>query len=389
MMGNLKTRGRLEELAVSKLAAHGWTIVGGDRRGLDLNLFVQFEGISGKVSFRNALDLPQGLAENADSDPCSVWIELGEPIGEPTRWSLWDEYDFRDQIKSQRFIATIVHEAIGKGWAKVAGGDVEPGQTWRSPSNTLETIISRAECLAPSRDEADRRREIWRTQRHNFDAQHKKLNPVTYGVLFFIFLALPVGLFFTEWLRRGEVTTALIGGTVLCSVFLLIFVIHLFVLLIRHVRRPRDPAAGMDAVVNALRVSGAFDAFDSMASKTRHGLPVVVRSQDHLDKGEAPLTVSRVHASSSKHGVTLEADLCEIRWPEGVAPEIRFLPQRWLLVELIGSPEELAQIPSYHRSDRLEDQIRWLFTGEELDGAFENLLRAVSASLVRTAAPYR
>ncbi|HPB96906.1 MAG: hypothetical protein BWY17_00675 [Deltaproteobacteria bacterium ADurb.Bin207] len=108
-----------------------------------------------------------------------------------------------------------------------------------------------------------------------------------------------------------------------------------------------------------------------------------------LDEGTAPLAVSRVKASSSKHGVTLEADLCEIRWPEGVASEIRFLPQRWLLVDLTGSPEELAQLPSHHREERVDDKLRWLLTGEELDGAFEDLLRATSTFLLRTGAPYR
>lgn len=97
---------------------------------MGLDLFVQFEGISGNVSFRNASSLPQGMAENATSDPCSVWTELGEPVAEPTRWSLWDQYTFG---KDHKFIATIIHET---------SGDVEPGQIWRSPSKTLETISS-------------------------------------------------------------------------------------------------------------------------------------------------------------------------------------------------------------------------------------------------------
>ena len=283
-MGNIQTRGHVEELAISKLEAHGWTVVGGERRGVDLDLFVQFDGISGKVFFRNAFNLSQGMAETANSDPCSVWIELGEPVGEPTWWSLWDQYRFGQGSKEHAFIATIIHEAIGIGWTKVAGGDVEPGQTWRSPSKTLDTIISRAACLAPSRNEADRRYEIWKKQRHNFGSPPKKHSLV----LFLVLLAMPVGVMFFDWLDNGKLTIASIVGPVLLSILPFIFLLDLLKTSKDHLRRPRNLVAGVDAVVNAMRITGVFDVFKVTTAKLRHGLPVVVRSHGYLDRHHQP-----------------------------------------------------------------------------------------------------
>ena len=41
--------GRVEQFALAKLRQRGWTIIGADRKGLDLDLHVSFEGARGKV----------------------------------------------------------------------------------------------------------------------------------------------------------------------------------------------------------------------------------------------------------------------------------------------------------------------------------------------------
>lgn len=386
-MGNITTRGRVEEIAVSTLEERGWTIMRGDRQGLDLDLSVRFEGTEGKVLFRNALSAPKGMEESAETDPCFVRIELGEPTGEPTRWSLWDSYEFKGSKESPKYIATIVHEAIGDGWTIVAGGDVEPGRSWYDVHRTLKRIISRAECLAPNHEETDRRRELWKTQRHNFSAQEKKIHPLLWGFLFFMFCG-PSLLVSSSWLEGIEVTEQLIGATVVATLLLLGFIGIVTATLIRRARRPREPVDGMDAVVETFRATGMFDTFELTAAKVRDGLPVVVQGS-YLDEGRAPLTLSRVTATSSKHNVTLDADLCLVRWPDRIASEARFLPDRWLTMDLTGPPEELAKIPSFHRSDQWEDQVRWLFSGRDLDDLFEDLLRTAATSLTGTTSPYR
>ena len=64
-----------------------------------------------------------------------------------------------------------------------------------------------------------------------------------------------------------------------------------------------------EAVAGSLRESGAFELVKLTRAKRRVGLPVVRREEGLLADGTAPLLVSRLAASSSRHPFTLEADL--------------------------------------------------------------------------------
>lgn len=387
-MANVETRCRLEGIVVSKLEERGWTVVGGERNGLDLDLHVELQGTPGRVCFRNALDVPKGMA-NAAPDPCFVRIDLGEPRGEPRQWALWDRYIFESGRYHPPYIATVVHEACGDGWASVAGGDVSPNGSWRYPHRTVDAIIAGVELLAPGRDEKERLHAIWRTQRHNYGAQRKKLHPVAWAIIALVLFVAPAAFITALWLQGGQ-TKALVAGTVVASVPILGFLTGVLVALIRHARRPRDPLDRARSLVGTLRASGAFDAFDLSAAKVRDGLPVVVRSGGRRGEGRAPLAISRVTASSSRHGVTLSADVCEVSWPDGVDEGARFLPDWWLTIDLTGPVEELAALPAQLRAQRRDDTVRWLFTGDEVDGGEpEQLFRAAAASLSVTESPYR
>ena len=230
-MGTVETKCHLEEITLSKLEARGWTVTGGDRKGLDLDLRVEFEGTKGKVSFRNALDAPKGTV-NAAPDPCFVRIDLGEPRGEPSRWALWDRYVFGSGRHEQRYTATAVHEACGVGWTSVAGGDVGPNGAWRSPHRTLDAIISGAEHLAPRREEQARRQALWRTQRHNFGAQRKKLHPISLAILVLMLVVTPAAFITALWIQGGQ-PKALIAGTGVAAIPIVVSLIWALVALIR------------------------------------------------------------------------------------------------------------------------------------------------------------
>lgn len=133
-----------------------------------------------------------------------------------------------------------------------------------------------------------------------------------------------------------------------------------------------------------------FDTVKVTPKKVRLGLPVVVQTNRFISEGSAPFAISRIAASSSKHGISLDADLCVISFPESTNPEARFLPDRWLTADVKGPPDELAKLPQHHRSDRIEGGLRWLFSGDELESTLEDLLRNAAASLGEGgAAPYR
>jgi len=106
--------------------------------------------------------------------------------------------------------------------------------------------------------------------------------------------------------------------------------------------------------------------------------------------GGAPLTVSRVSATSSSHAVKLEADLCSVAWPEGASPSACLVPDRWLTVELSGSGSDLAKLPPGPREERRGDVVRWTFTGEEIDaGDVESHFLTVATALSSDARGYR
>lgn len=94
----------------------------------------------------------------------------------------------------------------------------------------------------------------------------------------------------------------------------------------RVLRIPRQPLEGVDAVAQTLRGTGAFSEVTTTIRKDRDGLPLVVVNQNRLAEAKAPLSVSRLSATSSSHAVKLEADLCRMTWPEATSPQTRLVP---------------------------------------------------------------
>jgi len=172
MVDNFTPQTGFEKAAIVVLEKQGWIVTGGDRQGSDLDLFVQFEGVRGKIAFRSA---PASNLSFFFSGPdhCSIRVELGDPIVAATRWSLWDEYTFPEDFK---YVVTICHEAIGDGWTQVSLKIASGNGSYRSLNPTMEKLLVRAESLSPSRDEATRRRELYLTQRSNYGVQEKKLS---------------------------------------------------------------------------------------------------------------------------------------------------------------------------------------------------------------------
>ncbi len=129
-MGDIQTRSRLEEIVLSKLEERGWTVHGGERNGLDLDIDVSFDGTRGRVLMRNAISVLKGMEQSSESDPKFIRIDLGDPQGAPDRWALWDRYEFPGGKDSPPYYATVVHEAYGPG----QGAPLVPSTT--SPSWT-------------------------------------------------------------------------------------------------------------------------------------------------------------------------------------------------------------------------------------------------------------
>lgn len=366
-----------EESALAQLEQRGWTVTGGERRGHDLDIFVRFEGVEGKLACRwGALE---GFNPFWEPDHCSFRLELGKPAGPPSRWARWDVYSFP---KGHKYVVTIGHEAIGDGWTQVAGTITSDKRTYRVYNTTIENILVRAEDLAPSRDEATRRHEIYLMQRSNFGPQREKLGAVGFFILFLFFFVIP-----TAWntvFLLDEVVDDFekLVGLAVGSVGHLIGLIIVLVYLVRYLRREKKPLEGMSAVVEALRGAGLFESFDLTPAKHRHGLPVAVGQGESCVEGSAPMSVSRVTSTSPGHGLTLEADLCQVTWPEGVDLEVRFLPDRWITVDLKGADDILGKLPEAPRVDRGKDRIRWHFTGEEFDdGTFQRCFQSLATTL--------
>ncbi len=389
-MANVQAKARLEEFVLEKLEERGWTVLGGERKGLDLDIDVRFQGTQGKVSLRNAISVPKRAVASAMPSPCFVRIDLGEPQGPPSWWALWDQYEFPGGKYDPPYCATVVHEAYGDGWTTVVGGSVIPKGSWYRPQKTLDAMLSGAERLAPRHREEDRQKALWRTQRHNFGPQRKKVHLFLYVFVLLTFAPL-AGVVSTGELEgmEGPIWAQLFAWFIVSMPALAGLIIYL-IPFVRFLRRPREPLEWAKALAGMVRSTGAFDSFQLTPFKLRDGIPVVFRVGGYVDEGRAPMAISRVSGESSRHKVSLSADVCELRWPEGVDDAARVLPERWLLIELTGPPEELARLPDHHRSARKDNTIRWLVTGEEVDkGVAEDLFRAVGTTLVAPRAPYR
>ena len=388
-MADIQAKSRLEEIILSKLDERGWDVRGGERTGLDLDIDVTFDGTAGTVRLRNAISVSKGMEASSETDPKLIRVDLGEPRGAPERWALWDRYEFPSGKDTPPYCATIVHEAYGPGWTTVLGGGVSPQQLWCNAFKACDAMLSSAELLAPSRTEEERLNALWRTQRHNFGPQRKKVSLVVYGLLlvvlaFFAYIAATI-----EVSDELPLPAAAMAYGIVAIPLISISIIFL-VPIVRWLRRPKVPLEGASALADTLRTTGAFDAIDLTPFKLRDGVPVVVRTAGYLDEGQAPMAISRVEASASAHGVKLSADACELRWPEGVDDLAKVLPDRWLTIDLTAPAEELAKLPDWHRSARNEDTVRWLLTGDEVDkGAAEDLFRTAAAAWTGTAAPYR
>lgn len=382
----VETRCWQEQSMVALLEKRGWRIVDSTRRGVDLDLDVEFEGQAGRVLFRSDFEAPKGISA-PDPLPCFVRIDLGVPAVPPERWALWDRYQFYSGKHMPRYVATVVHEAIGDSFVSVAGNAVSSKRNsqWSSYDATFEILLKHAEALSPGRDVAARRGHIFALARQNFGRQTKKFQPWIILALLANFVVVPI---IYVW-GRGGAMAALEAAPYLLGIVLFILAIFGLVALVRRARQPKGPVEGMPAVADWLRAAGGFQHLELTRAKKRDGLPVVCRQDGYLARGGAPLWVSRLIATSSSPQLRLEADLCRVRWPEGTIEECRIVPDRWLLVEVAGADEDLALLPSGIREDRYEGKVRWVLTGEEIDTGraadlFHSLCGAKSG-----AGPYR
>jgi hypothetical protein len=388
-MGAGEARGALENVVLTKLQERGWTVTEASRRGIDLDLKVERHGTPGAVRFRNAFEVSGRDAASAESNPTWFRVDLGTPAGEPERWAVWDRYSFPSGRSAPRYRALVVHEAIGDGWASVSGCSVAPGTIWRERVEAVDLVLSRAEALAPHQAQAARRERIFEMQRQNFGAQTPRgrqvvIAAVLLGVAFLIAAAGA-----DAWPSATDVPR-FVAMLLVCGLPVVVLALVALVMLAGLARRGRGPLEGMDVIREALRCAGAFGRPSLSARKERDGLPVVFRSGFDLRAGAAPLSVSRLGARSSSVGLILEADLCSLSWPEGVAPEARFVPDRWLTVDLRGAEAVLAKLPPGPREERRPGLLRWTFTGPEIDaGHVADHLRAVAGDRASAASPYR
>ncbi len=387
-MAAVEPRCKLESSALDRLRDRGWEVIDVRRVGVDLDLEVALHGTPGKVRFRNAFEATPGVAASEPA-PIFLRVDLGEPKGVPTRWAVWDRYMFPGGKHAPPYVATVVHEAIGDGWASVAGCTLARNHLWWD-FRCVATIFARSESLAPHEDEVSRHEQIFANQRRNFSTQRERWKYLV-GTIALLAAAAALWAMVIHVATRSA-STALAHGVALSVLGLPALVLSIVgvVMLVRHVLEPRKPLPGVAPVVELLRSSGAFTAFETTPRKCRDGLPLPARTDGYLQDGAAPLSVSRLSATSSSHGIKLDADLCELAWPDGVLAEARFVPNRWLTVDLKGSEAELAELPQGPREERRPGVVRWTFTGEEFDaGDAAECFHRVAAALSAFASPYR
>jgi hypothetical protein len=108
-MSDVAARGQLESLVLAMLRDRGWSAIKCLRSGVDLDLLVEIDGVHGVVRFRNAFEVPRNVpAETIESSPIFMRIDLGEPSGEPSRWAVWDRYNFPSGKGAPRYRALVV-----------------------------------------------------------------------------------------------------------------------------------------------------------------------------------------------------------------------------------------------------------------------------------------
>lgn len=388
-MGDFEPRGHLERIASEKLRDRGWEVRGERRSGVDLDLAVAFGGTPGLIRFRNAFEVAARHAESSESSPTHVRVDLGEPAGEPSRWALWDRYEFPGGKNTPRYDAVVIHEALGETWASVAGCSVAPKMTWYSAHKTIEMVLARAEALGPGRDEGSRRAAIFDAHRHNFGVQDQRGKTIVTIVVLSL-LAAALGAVAAEAASGAPDDARQLLALLVPGLPALVFALIAVIELVRLLRAPRTPLGEMAAVEEMLRGSGTFTTFAKTPRKDRDGLPVVVRTGEYLMDAAAPLSLCRLSARSSSHEVALDADLCRVTWPEGLLPDQRFLPDRWLTVDLSGSEADLAKLPEGPREDRAAGVVRWSWTGEDLDaGDAAEHFQKVAEALGAGGSPYR
>lgn len=381
-------KGMVEKSAMKLLETRGWSVTGSKRSGLDLDVDVEFQGTQGRLQFRSPFEAPSGSIQALEPAPASVRLDLGEPEGEPKRWAVWDMYRFPHMKETPSYVAFVFHEAFGPGWASLMCSSVS-SHTWFNVTAILSTFFQRAENISPGRDEAERHKNIYVVQRRNFSAQRRKGQAIVGGGLTLtlgaIFAYFPLHIANTVEVVDG----AAVGGMAVSGLISAVLLVVSFFIALPVLRQPRKPVEGMKDIAGAIKRSGAFAAFALTRAKKRDGLPVVVRRSGFVDEDAAPLSVSRLSATSPKHGVTLEADLCQIAWPEGTSKADRLVPDRWLTLDLVGDEAALANLPSGPREERAEDRLRWSLTGPDLDQrALGDLFRSVAAALP-SRGPYR
>ena len=246
----------------------------------------------------------------------------------------------------------------------------------------------------PGRDETARREQIFLVQRRNFDSRRgREIVGIVVAFVFGTVLAMAAVVGGQEVAASAKTSNQRLAGAIgvalICGVPSLVLSIVGLVKLIRLLRVPRLPLEGMTEIEAMLRGTHAFSKVKLGARNDREGLPVVVRDGKLLATGAARLSLGRLLASSSAHSIVLEADLCQMTYPEGAAPESQLVPDRWLIVELSGGESELAKLPHGPREERRDGIVRWTFRGDELEaGEVEDCFRKF-ASAVSAAGPYR
>jgi hypothetical protein len=301
--------------------------------------------------------------------PCFVRIDLGEPDSVPLRWAVWDHYDFASGRYDPPYVANVFHEAMGDAYASLSGNAVSSKSSmlvsdkwWASDKWTLKVLLEHAEAMSPTRAETSRRAHIFALARRNFSRQDRRIG-------WFLTLVLIAGLVvgpFIYVFEEGGLSAAFGAMPYLVGFALLVLLLINLGPLIRRARQPKGPVEGMRAVADTLRSAGFEDVKLSRA-KQRDGLPVVCREDGALVCKGANLWLSRLVASCSSPHLTLEADLCHVRYPRETIDACRIVPDRWLLVEVVGADEDLAGIPVGIREERRDGKVRWLLTGEDLD----------------------
>lgn len=381
------------------LEERDWEVIEERRHSVNLDLAVRFNGVDGVVSIRAAFLPARGLTEHM-TQPAYLRVVLGRPEGEPSRWAVWDKVWFP---RSSRYspapesCAMVVHEAMGDGWVAAAACLVSPKQTWWQRPETIETLLARAEKLAPAQDEEARREQIFSVQRRYFDVQTRRAREIVFivimGVLALGFAAVAVAVLTADEpadTSEGFWPIVQVVIAVICGIIFLATSLPSIFSLRRLLRVPRKPLEGMNAIAQALRDTRAFTEVTMPAHMERTGLPLVVQVDGRLDEAKAPLCVSPLTATSSSHAVKLEAELCRVSWPEGASPDACLVPDRWLTCELSGAGADLTRLPPGPREERRRDVVRWTFTGEEIDsGAVQSHFHLVATVLGGGARPYR